>query len=241
MRVTESSDHSITKRHVRRLVDGLDGYETQPPIEPQGAFVLGGHFQVDAADAGLGKPCKAWKSRIVPRPPLRCSGTMPRFWMAPGRRRRGCPARCRRIRLRPAPRPEVKSQVVRPGSRACERSRASGGGSRPTRPGRGRHWRRSRRESSGTWPRQKPPARWDSRARNDSPQAPWGRQVPAGQRDFHPIALEIHKVHLPGGLFSPRKWELSLRPQGHRPHVLIIGLFRRGQSTRSLPCRPRPR
>ena len=45
-----------------------------------------------------GSPPSARHSRLVPKPTLRCSGAMPRFWMAPSPAGRGFPARCRSSR-----------------------------------------------------------------------------------------------------------------------------------------------
>ena len=159
------------------LIHGLDRHEAKPPIKPQGAFVLRGHFQIDAANAGTAEALQGVEEQDRAQAAVAMFGgnaqVLDRAQSADIADALHGAAEFRPPTLstgsRCGRRSEAKS--FRPGSPACGRSPASSGGNRPILPGRGRHWRRSRCESSGTWPRRRRPARPDSTARSGSPRA----------------------------------------------------------------------
>ena len=139
------------------LVHGLHGHESQPPIEPDRAFILGRDFEVTRGSRRLdGSPAGHGKGGNVPRPAPRCSGAMPRFWMAP------MPVRVADAldgaavtrAAAPARGVQVSSQVAlgrKPGLRTISLINRSAAVELAR--GRETHWHRSRSGSSGTWPR----------------------------------------------------------------------------------------
>ena len=65
------------------LVNRFHGHEAQPPIKPYGAFVLRGHFQINAADAGLAESLQGVEEQDRAQTAVAMLRAMPRFWIAP--------------------------------------------------------------------------------------------------------------------------------------------------------------